>query len=90
MKAGLQPPLLVAGFIATRSGDAERGPMIRIRPRDANIRMLQDGELARVQGKRRSELALIVTDESVPPGCVVARDIAGIAIAENVQITKPE
>lgn len=90
MTSGFQPPLMVADFIATRSGDPERGPMIRMRPQDAIVRLLQDGELARVHGSFRQELAVVVTDDSIPLGCIVARDIAGIKLAENVRVTKPD
>lgn len=90
MKAGFQPPLRVAGFIATRSGDPERGPLIRISPEEAKLRLLQDGELAWVHGPRRNELAVVVVDETVPAGGVVARDIAGITIIDSVRVTKPD
>lgn len=90
MKAGFQPPLRVAGFIATRSGDPERGPLIRLSSLEAKLRMLQDGELAWVHGPRRNELAVVVIDEAVPAGGVVARDIAGITIIDSVRITKPD
>ncbi|MBA3656775.1 MAG: hypothetical protein H0W69_05415 [Gemmatimonadaceae bacterium] len=90
MKAGFQPPLRVAGFIATRRGDPERGPLIRLSPLEAKLRMLQDGELAWVHGPRRNELAVVVIDEAVPDGGVVARDIAGITIVDSVRITKPD
>ncbi len=90
MKAGFQPPLRVAGFIATRSGDSERGPLIRLSPEEAKLRLLQDGELAWVHGPRRNELAVVVIDEAVPAGGVVARDIAGITIIDSVRVTKPD
>jgi D-threo-aldose 1-dehydrogenase len=38
-------PLQVVGFIATRKGDAERGPLVRIRRDDAIRRLIDDGEL---------------------------------------------
>ncbi len=90
MKAGFQPPLRVAGFIATRKGDAERGPMIRISPEEATLRLLQDGELAWIYGPRRNELAVVVIDDSVPAGGVIARDIAGITVIDSVRVTKPD
>jgi hypothetical protein len=90
VKAGFQPPLRVAGFIATRSGDPERGPMIRMRAEEAKLRLLEDGELAWVHGPRRNELAVVVVDDTVPPGGVIARDIAGITIIDSVRVTKPD
>lgn len=90
MKAGFQPPLRVAGFIATRRGDPERGPMVRMSAQEAQLRLLQDGELAWVYGPRRNELAVVVIDDAVPAGGVVARDIAGITIIDSVRITKPD
>lgn len=90
MKAGFQPPLRVAGFIATRRGDPERGPLIRISPEDAKLRLLQDGELAWVYGPRRNELAVVVIDDAVPAGGVIARDIAGITVIDSVRVTKPD
>ncbi|MBA2688893.1 MAG: hypothetical protein H0U64_12480 [Gemmatimonadaceae bacterium] len=90
MKAGFQPPLRVAGFIATRKGDPERGPMIRISPEEARLRLLQDGELAWIYGPRRNELAVVVIDDSVPAGGLIARDIAGITVIDSVRVTKPD
>ncbi len=90
MKAGFQPPLRVAGFIATRRGDAERGPMIRLCAEEARLRLLQDGELAWIHGPRRNELAVVVIDDAVPAGGVVARDIAGITVIDSVRVTKPD
>lgn len=90
MKAGFQPPLRVAGYIATRRGDAERGPMIRLSALEAKLRLLEDGELAWVHGPRRNELAVVVVDEAVPAGGVIARDIAGITVIDSVRITKPD
>ena len=84
----LEPGLLVAQYIATRAGDSERGPMVRIHPSDALRRLVVDGELAWVYGPRRHDLAVLVVDDTVPPGNVIARDIAGIAPAEIVRIVK--
>jgi anaerobic selenocysteine-containing dehydrogenase len=85
---GYSPPLQVVEFIATRRGDAERGPLIRIRAADAAERLLDDGELAWVYGPRRHELATVVVDDSVPRGCIVARDIFGLAPSELVRVFK--
>ncbi len=84
------PPLQVVGFIATRSGDPERGPMVRMRPDDALIRLVSDGELVRVVSERRSEIAVLEIDETVPRGGVVLRDVAGASPSEIVRIVKME
>ncbi len=81
-------PLQVVGFIATRRSDAERGPLVRIRPDDARMRTIDDGELVWVYGPRRHELAPVVYDESLPRGGVVVRDLAGIAVTEIVRLVK--
>ena len=84
------PPLQVVGFLGTRRGDPERGPQVRIRGEEAAIRMLEDGEMAWVQGPRRQELAAVVVDNAVPKGGVVVRDIAGLAVSEIVTLRKPD
>ena len=50
-------PLRVAGFVATRVSDPERGPQVRLAPVDASDRLLTNGELAWVHGPRRQQLA---------------------------------
>jgi anaerobic selenocysteine-containing dehydrogenase len=85
---GFQPWLMVAKYIATRAGDAERGPSVRLHPSEASKRLLEDGELVWVYGPRRHELAVLVVDDTVPPGNVVARDVLGIAPAEIVRVVK--
>ena len=82
--------LRVARFIATRKGDAQRGPALFINREDAANRLLNDGELAWVYGPRRHELATVVIDESVKTGDVYLRDIAGVAASETVRIVKPD
>ncbi len=77
-------------YIATRKGDAERGPEIRRRADEAQRRLLTDGELVYVQGPRRRELAVLQVDDTVPRGDVVVRDIAGIALSEIVTVHKPD
>lgn len=64
--------------------------MIRLSAEEARLRLLEDGELAWVHGPRRNELAVVVIDESVPAGGVIARDIAGITVIDSVRITKPD
>ena len=88
MSTGYSPPLQVMGFIGTRIGDPERGPLVRMRSDDAAKRLLTDGEVAWVYGPRRQELATVVIDDSVPRGGVVVRDIAGIAPSEIVRVVK--
>jgi anaerobic selenocysteine-containing dehydrogenase len=76
------------GFIGTRAGDPERGPLVRIRSDEAAKRLLTDGEVAWVYGPRRQELATVVIDDEVPRGCVIVRDIAGVATSEIVRVVK--
>lgn len=89
-EAAYNAPLRVAHFHATRVGDAERGPEVRMRGEDAVRRLLTDGELVWVNGPRRKELAVLVIDERLPRGDVALRDIAGIAPSEIVSVIKPE
>ena len=88
MSSGYSPPLQVMAFVATRAGDADRGPLVRIRSDEAAKRLLTDGEVAWVYGPRRQELATVVVDDQVPRGGVVVRDIAGIAPSEIVRVVK--
>ena len=86
--ASTQPGLLVAQYIATRAADPERGPLVRLHPSDALRRLVVDGELVWVYGPTRHELAVLVVDDAVAPGTVVARDILGIAPAGIVRVVK--
>ncbi|HEY6828113.1 MAG TPA: molybdopterin dinucleotide binding domain-containing protein [Gemmatimonadaceae bacterium] len=86
----LNRPLRVAGFIATRSGDAERGPAIFMHPADARSRLLTEGELAWVYGPRRHELATVHIEPGMRLGDVDVRDITGIAPSEIVRVVKPD
>src|SRR5687767_12846883 len=83
------PPLQVVGFIATKSGDPDRGPLIRLASDEARLRMILDGELVWIHGPRRHELAPVVIDDTVPRGGVVVRDIAGLTVTEIVRLVKP-
>ena len=83
-------PLRVSGFIATRSGDAHRGPAVYMNAADARNRLLNDGELAWVYGPRRHELATVVLDDELSVGDVVLRDIVGVAPSESVRVIKPD
>jgi len=85
-----QPELMVAEYIATRRGDPDRGPMVRLNSAEARLRLIQDGELVWVRGPRRKELAVLVIDETVPVRNVALRDIAGVTIAEHVVVMKPD
>ncbi len=87
---GYNPPLQVIGFEATRSGDSERGPLVRVNVNEARLRLLNDGELVWVRGPRRQELAELEIDDSLPRGGIVVRDIAGIAVSEIVRIARPD
>ncbi len=86
----LQRPLRVAQLIATRGGDAQRGPAVFMHPEDARERLLDDGELAWVYGPRRHELATVHVDESMKKGDVVLRDVVGASPSEIVRVIKPD
>jgi anaerobic selenocysteine-containing dehydrogenase len=83
-------PLRVSGLIATRSGDAERGPAVFMHVTDARNRLLNDGELAWVYGPRRHELATVHIDDEVPVGDVVLRDTVAGSPSEVVRVIKPD
>ncbi len=85
---GYSPPLLVSGFISTRSGDPERGPMIRMRTDDAQIRLVSEHELVRIVTDRRQELAELQIDDTLPRGSVVLRDVVGASISEVIRVIK--
>ena len=84
------PPLQVVGFTATRRGDAERGPLVRLRADDAGRRLLNEGDLVWVLGPRRQEMATVAIDDSLPKGAVSVRDVAGIAVSEIIRLVSPE
>ncbi len=86
--SGLSPAVQVVGFISTRPGDANRGPMVRMRAEDALIRLVTPGDLVRVVSERRSEIAVLEVDESVPRGGCVLRDVVGASPSELVRIIK--
>src|SRR5688572_25372194 len=83
-------PLRVSGLIATRKGDAQRGPAIYMNPKDARARLLNEGELAWVYGPRRHELGTVLFDEKLVVGDVILRDIVGSSPSENVRVIKPD
>jgi hypothetical protein len=43
-----------------------------------------------VYGPRRQELAAVAYDDSIRRGDVVLRDVAGVAISEQVRVVKPD
>ena len=90
MSSGYFPPLQVVEFTATRRGDAERGPLVRMNGNEARLRLLDDGELVWVKGPRRQELAELRVDDALPRGGVALRDIAGVAVSEIIRVVKPD
>jgi anaerobic selenocysteine-containing dehydrogenase len=82
------PPLQVVEVRGTRRGDADRGPVVYVNGDEAALRLLVDGELVRVQGPRRAELAVLRVEERVPRGHVVVRDVAGLVVTEIVRLSK--
>lgn len=90
MTLSSNPPLQVVGFSATRRGDPNRGPRVAVRPDDAAVRLLNEGELVWVQGPRRNELAMVVLDPALPRGGIAVQDIAGLAVSEVVRLVRPD
>lgn len=82
--------LRVVELIASRRGDAERGPAVFMNVEDAKVRLLTDGELAWVYGPRRHELATVYVHDRVQAGEVVLRDVLGASPSEIVRVTKPD
>lgn len=83
-------PLRVSGLIATKSGDAGRGPAVFMHVTDARNRLLNEGELAWVYGPRRHELATVYIDDELPVGDVVLRDTLAGSPSEIVRVIKPD
>ncbi len=90
MGAGYNPPLQVVGFVATRRGDTERGPAVRVRPDDAKLRAVNAGDLVWIYGPRRHDLATVIIDDTLPRGGVIVRDIAGLAPTEVIRLVRPD
>jgi anaerobic selenocysteine-containing dehydrogenase len=87
----IDSPLRVTKLIATKAGDAERGPAVYMHPEDARSRLLLDGELAWIYGPRRHELATVhVESEGVKKGDVALRDVVGASPSEIVRVIKPD
>jgi anaerobic selenocysteine-containing dehydrogenase len=85
-----QPELRVIEYVATRKGDPERGPQVRLSGVDARFRLLVDGELAWVRSARGQQLAAVVVDDSFPQHTCGLRDIPGVLAAELVRVVKPD
>ena len=85
---GTNPPLQVVGFVGSRHGDAERGPAIRLRPDDARMRGIENGDLVWIYGPRRHDLAAVMLDDALPRGGVVVRDVAGLAPTEIIRLVR--
>jgi hypothetical protein len=85
-----QPELKVVEYISTQKGDSDRGPLVRLSSGEAKMRLLQDGELVWVEGPRRHELAELMIDDTIAPGHVALRDVAGVTVSESVTVTKPD
>jgi len=90
LSGNYRPKLFVVEYVSTKKGDAERGPLVRMRSSEARIRLIQDGELVWVAGPRRSELAELHIDDSIAEGNVFLRDIAGVTLSEYVTVSKPD
>lgn len=84
------PELFVSHFIATRRGDAERGPAVWLNPADARIRVITEGELVWVRGPRGQQLATAYVDEGIKPYSCIVRDLVGVSVTENIRIHKPD
>lgn len=88
MFSGFSPVLQVVGFISSKPGDTDRGPMVRMRSDDALIRLVTGHELVRVVTDRRSELAELQIDDTLPRGGCLLRDVLGAAPSELVRVVK--
>lgn len=88
--ASASPVLMVIDNIASFPGDSDRGPTVFIRSDDAAVRLLSDGELARIIAERRSELAEIRIDDSLPRGAIMLRDVLGAVPGEILRVIKPD
>ena len=83
-------PLRVERLVASRRGDADRGPAVWMHPDDARTRLIVDGELAWVYGPRRHELAVVHVDPDQRKGDITLRDVAGASPSEIVRVIKPD
>lgn len=88
MASSYNPPLQVVGFVGTKRGDAERGPAVRLRSDDAELRAVTEGALVWIYGPRRHDLAVAIIDDTLPRGGVVVRDVAGLAPTEIIRLVR--
>jgi|SRR5271155_2021082 hypothetical protein len=88
MATEFNPPLRVLALVATKRGDPERGPEVRVQGAEAAFRLMQDGELVWVVGPRRQEIATLRVDDTLPRGEVILRDIVGASPSEIVRLRK--
>ncbi len=85
-----QPEMRVVDYVATRKGDPERGPQVRLCGVDARFRLLSNGELAWVRSGRGQQLAEVLVDDAFPQHTCGLRDIPGVLAAETVRVVKPD
>jgi hypothetical protein len=88
MATEYNPPLRVMALVATKRGDPERGPEVRVQGTEAAFRLMQDGELVWVVGPRRQEIATLRVDDALPRGEVVLRDVVGASPSEIIRLRK--
>ena len=86
--AEFNPPLQVVELVATKRGDPQRGPEVRLNSNEARLRQVQDGGLVWVIGPRRKEIATVRVDDSLPRGAAVLRDVLGAAPSEVIRLSK--
>jgi hypothetical protein len=84
------PPLRVLDLLATKRGDPERGPQVRLNSNEARLRQVGDGELAWVIGPRRKEIATVRVDDTLPRGEAVLRDVLGAAPSEVITLERTD
>ena len=89
-ESAFQPELRVVEYVATRKGEAERGPQVRLAAVDARFRVLSEGELAWVRGVRGRYLAEVAIDDRFEQHTCGLRDVPGILAAESVRVVKPD
>jgi hypothetical protein len=86
--AEYNPPLQVVELVATKRGDPQRGPEVRLNSNEARLRQVQDGGLAWVIGPRRKEIATVRVDDDLPRGAAVLQDVLGAAPSEVIRLQK--
>ena len=88
--SAFQPELRVIEYVATRKGDPDRGPQVKLCAIDARFRVLSNGELAWVRSARGQQLAEVLIDDAFPQHMCGLRDIPGVLAAEAVRVVKPD